>query len=152
MRQIEMMSTKCPLGILGKANFMPENLSGSHLVICLFSTWFWFFSLHFWFEKDVHISCFAFSLVIFFLSYHFLSILSTLFFYLLQLWFCLSLYLPHPKTYNTFWFCPFSGLIYFLKLAYGTVILIQLLVCVSGWQLLATNYWTCQFTAAYIPS
>ena len=135
MRQIEMMSTKCPLGILGKANFMPENLSGSHLVICLFSTWFWFFSLHFWFEKDVHISCFAFSLVIFFLSYHFLSILSTLFFYLLQLW-----------------FCPFSGLIYFLKLAYGTVILIQLLVCVSGWQLLATNYWTCQFTAAYIPS
>ena len=87
-----------------------------------------------------------------FYASHFLSILSTLLLYLLQLGFCLSLYLPHPKLYNTFWFCPFRGLIYLLKLACGTVILIQLLICVSGWQVLATNYRTCQFTAAYTPS
>ena len=68
-----------------------------------------------------------------------LSILSTLLLYLLQLGFCLSLYLPHPKLYNTFWFCPFRGLIYLLKLAYGTVILIQLLICVSGWLSVVTS-------------
>ena len=152
------MSTKCPLGILGKTNFMPENLSERQLVICLFNTWFWFFSLYFWFvfrERCPHF------MLCFFVS-HFLSILvifclssqhytSTYY----NLGFCLSLYLPHPKPYNTFWFCPFRGLLYLLKLAYGTdilIILIQFLVCVSGWQVLATNDRTCQLTAAYTPS
>lgn len=66
-----MMGIKSAPGILGKANFIPENLLGRQLgdlsfqyLILVLSLIFLFYFL----EKAFHISCFAFSLVIFFLS------------------------------------------------------------------------------------